>query len=134
MRNAAEPQWKFCPRCGVEGAHETQIDAPLHHSRERAPAKSGLSGFFFGLIAAPVLIISGGMICLTGLGVFLGVPLIAAGALAPLIGTVVGTNALRGTCLWCGGEVSGVGIFGHFSCPVCSRRIVLRNHGMMRAE
>ncbi len=93
----------------------------------------GFSGLFFGLIAAPVLIIAGGMICLTGLGVFLGVPLIVAGVLAPLIGPLLGVNALHGTCPWCSAKVNGVGIFDRFSCPTCNKQIVVRKSELVRA-
>jgi predicted RNA-binding Zn-ribbon protein involved in translation (DUF1610 family) len=128
-----EVAWKFCPHCGVERAYEAQEPVHAHQEREKAPVKSGFSGLFFGLIAAPVLVIAGGLICLTGLGVFLGVPLIVAGVLAPLIGLVMGLNAMHGTCPWCSADLSGVGIFDRFSCPKCSQRIVLRKHEMMRA-
>jgi predicted RNA-binding Zn-ribbon protein involved in translation (DUF1610 family) len=96
--------------------------------------KGGLSGLFLGLIAAPVLIIVGGMICLTGLGVFLGVPLIVAGICAPIIGPLLGVNALHGKCPWCGAKVSGVGLFDRFSCPTCGKHIVVRKRELMRAE
>ena len=129
-----ELQWKFCPLCGVERVHETEEPAPVHSVREKAPVKSGLSGLMLGFLAAPVLIIYGGMICLTGLGVFLGVPMVIAGVCAPLIGSLVGLNALKGKCPWCGAAVSGVGLFDRFSCPACSKRIVVRKHEMVRAE
>ncbi len=106
----------------------------VHHEPEKVPVRNGFSGLFFGLIAAPVLIIVGGMICLTGLGIVLGIPLIVAGVLAPLIGPLMGVNSLRGTCPWCGGEVSGVGIFDKFSCPKCSQRIVVKKHELLKAE
>jgi DNA-directed RNA polymerase subunit RPC12/RpoP len=107
------------------------LEHPLH---EKAPVKGAFSGLLLGLLAAPVLIIYGGMICLTGLGVFLGVPMIVAGICAPLIGSLMGLNALHGKCPWCGAAVSGVGIFDRFSCPVCSKRIVVRKRELVRAE
>ena len=129
-----EPVWKYCPQCGVEYAQDRGESAPVRHMHENAPVKSGFSGLFFGLIAAPVLILVGTMICLTGLGVFLGVPLIVAGVLAPLIGPVLGVNAMHGTCPWCGADVSGVGIFDRFSCPTCSQRIVMKKRELLKAE
>jgi len=129
-----EAQWKVCPLCGVECGKLAPVSAPEHHEREKVPIKGGMSGLFFGIIAAPVLIIAGGMICLTGLGVFLGVPLVIAGVLAPLIGTVLGVNSLRGTCPWCNAEVSGVGIFDRFSCPTCGQHIVMKKRELLKAE
>ncbi len=129
-----EPQWKFCPLCGAEHSPETHEAAHANTAHEKAPIKGAFSGLFFGLIAAPVLIIAGGMICLTGLGIFLGVPLVIAGVLAPLIGPVLGVNSLHGTCPWCGADISGVGIFDKFSCPKCSQRIVMKKHELLKAE
>jgi len=129
-----ENSWKFCPRCGVERVHETPELAHMHPEHEKAPVKGGFSGLFFGVIAAPVLIIVGTMICLTGLGVFLGVPLIVAGVLAPLIGPIMGVNAMQGECPWCSAEVSGVGIFDRFSCPTCGKHILMKKHELLKAE
>jgi predicted RNA-binding Zn-ribbon protein involved in translation (DUF1610 family) len=129
-----ESQWKFCPLCGVERAPEAHESAHMHHAHERAPVKGAFSGLLFGVIAAPVLIISGGMICLTGLGIVLGIPLIIAGVLAPLIGPMMGINSLKAACPWCGAEVSGVGIFDKFSCPTCGEHIVMKKHELLKAD
>jgi len=95
--------------------------------------KSAFGGLLLGLLAAPVLIILGGMICLTGLGVFLGVPMIIAGVCAPLLGSLLGINALKGKCPWCGSSVGSVALFDRFSCPACSKRIVVRKSELVRA-
>ena len=129
-----ESSWKFCPHCGAASAREAPEATPLHQAHENAPVKSGFSGLLLGFLAAPVLIIYGGMICLTGLGVFLGIPMIVAGVCAPLIGSLMGLNALKGKCPWCGANVSGVGLFDRFSCPACSKRIVVRKEELARAE
>ena len=129
-----DSSWMFCPHCGAVSAREAPETAHPHAEHERAPVKSGFSGLVLGFLAAPVLIIYGGMICLTGLGVFLGVPMIIAGVCAPLIGSLMGLNALRGKCPWCGADVSGVGLFDRFSCPACSKRIVVRKRELLRTE
>jgi len=54
--------------------------------------------------------------------------------LAPLIGLVIGVNAMRATCPWCGEKVTGVGIFDRFSCPKCGQRIVMRKRELLKAE
>lgn len=133
-RSQLRTQWKFCPLCGVARVQEAPEAAHVHHAPEKVPVKSGFSGLFFGLIAAPVLIIVGGMICLTGLGIVLGIPLIVAGVLAPLIGPLMGVNSLRAKCPWCSEEISGVGIFDHFSCPMCGERIVMKKHELLKSE
>jgi len=129
-----EAPWKFCPHCGATNVQEIHLPAQEHQEHEKPPVKGAFSGLLLGLLAAPVLIIYGGMICLTGLGVFLGVPMIIAGVCAPLIGPLLGVNALHGTCPWCGAKVSGVGLFDRFSCPACSKRIVVRKSELVRAS
>jgi DNA-directed RNA polymerase subunit RPC12/RpoP len=125
-----DPAWVFCPHCASAIHH----DEPVQHKHEKAPVAGGFSGLLFGLIAAPVLIISGGMICLTGLGIFLGVPLIILGVLSPLLGPVLGMNAERGECPWCSAKIGSLTLFDHFSCPTCSKRIMVRNRELVRAE
>ena len=128
-----EAAWKFCPLCGAVGVQETRGLEHEHHEHEKAPVKGAFGGLLLGLLAAPVLIIYGGMICLTGLGVFLGVPMIIAGVCAPLLGSLMGINALKGKCPWCGVSVGSVARFDRFSCPACSKRIVVRKSELMRS-
>ena len=91
-----ESAWKFCPDCATPHKHEAhKLELPEH---EKAPVKGGFGGLLLGLAAAPVLIIGGTLICLTGLGVFLGVPMIITGVIAPLAGPFLGLNALKGGC------------------------------------
>ena len=122
--------WVFCPHCAAPSHHAE----PVPQKHEKAPVAGGFSGLLFGLIAAPVLIISGGMICLTGLGVFLGVPLIILGVLSPLLGPVLGMNSERGECPWCNAKIGSVTLFDRFCCPACSKRIVVRKRELVRAE
>ena len=129
-----EAEWKFCPQCGATSVKGSQEPTHEHPEPEKAPAKGAFGGLLLGFIAAPVLIIYGGMICLTGLGVFLGVPMIVAGVCAPLIGSLMGLSSLKGKCPWCGAAVGSVAIFDRFSCPACNKRIVVKKRELMRAE
>ena len=129
-----EAVWKFCPHCGATNAQKIERLPHDHIEHEKPPVKSAFGGLLLGLVAAPVLIIGGGMICLTGLGVFLGVPMIIAGVCAPLLGSLMGINALKGKCPWCGAAVGSVALFDRFSCPACSKRIVVRKRELVRAE
>lgn len=61
-----------------------------------------------GVIFAPVLRITGTMLCLAGLGALAGVPMIILVILSPLIGPTLGINAVRGSCPWCGAKVGSV--------------------------
>jgi DNA-directed RNA polymerase subunit RPC12/RpoP len=124
-----EAAWAFCPHCAAPCKHEV-----VARKHETAPVKESFGGLLFGLIAAPVLIISGGMICLTGLGVFLGIPLIVLGVCAPLIGPVLGMSEQHGKCPWCNAKIGSLSLFDQFSCPSCSKRIVVREREMVKAE
>jgi hypothetical protein len=127
-----EAAWAFCPHCAARCKHEIEeYDPPKH---EKAPVKGGFSGLLLGLIAAPVLIITGGMICLTGLGVFLGVPMVVAGVCAPLIGPLLGLSSVRGNCPWCNSPLGSVALIERFSCPACNHRIVVRKQELVKAE
>ena len=128
-----EKAWNFCPHCGATNAREIDRTANGHIEHEKPPVKGAFGGLLLGIVAAPVLIIYGGMICLTGLGVFLGVPMIIAGVCAPLLGSLMGINALKGKCPWCGAAVGSVALFDRFSCPACSKRIVVRKSELVRA-
>ena len=117
--------WKFCPQCATAIAREAPKHTPLEV--EPAPVKNSFAGLYFGLIAAPMLIILGGMLCLTGLGAFLGVPMIIAGIIAPLVGPILGLEAIRGKCPWCGAPASSLRSHQSFECDVCGGRIGIKD-------
>jgi hypothetical protein len=83
-----ETVWEFCAHCGKPV--ERAVAEP--HEPEKAPVTGAFGGLGMGLVLAPVLVIVGAMLCLTGLGAFLGVPMIVAGILSPLAGPVFGMN------------------------------------------
>lgn len=125
-----ESSWSFCPLCGAASTHESAI--PEEH--EPAPIKRALGGLFFGVIVAPVFVIVGTMLCLTGLGAFLGIPMIIAGALSPILGPMFGLDTHAGKCPWCGAKVSIVPLVDAFHCPECHHKISVKNHrDMVRA-
>lgn len=127
-----EAPWKFCPHCGAVNA-----PAPHNHSEpkhEKAPVKYAFGGLLFGLVTAPVLIIYGALICLLGPAMVLGIPMIIAGICAPLLGPYLAINAVRGKCPWCGAKISSVGPLDAFYCHACSKRIVVVEREMLRAE
>jgi DNA-directed RNA polymerase subunit RPC12/RpoP len=125
-----ESPWIYCPLCGAANPHEKA--APAEH--EPAPMKRAFGGLLFGVIVAPVCIIVGTMLCLTGLGAFLGIPMIIAGALSPLLGPMLGLETHAGKCPWCGAKVSIVPLVDAFNCEECHRKISVKNHrDMVRA-
>lgn len=115
--------WKFCPNCGAAAPKELRQPAET----EKAPVKGPFSGLLFGVIAAPVMIMVGVMLCLTGLGAILGIPMIIGGVLAPLAGPMIGLGAIKGKCPLCDAPVSSLPGVESFHCEACHRQIAVRN-------
>ena len=122
--------WSFCSTCGTRVQPHTQ-PSPAEH--ERAPVKHAFSGLLFGLIVAPMCIIVGGMLCCTGLGAFLGVPVIIAGIFAPLIGPLLGIGEPRGKCPWCGAELNDIVNSPAFECHACKGKVLLQDRKFVKA-
>jgi DNA-directed RNA polymerase subunit RPC12/RpoP len=126
-----ELPWKFCPHCGTENALEMQPKET--EQPEKSPAPGAFSGLLFGMLAVPILVIVGTMLCLTGLGAILGIPMIIAAVFAPLLGPMIGMGALKGKCPWCGIAVSSVANTKDFNCHGCGRRIAIRHREFVAA-
>jgi endogenous inhibitor of DNA gyrase (YacG/DUF329 family) len=128
-----EMPWKFCPDCGAASKHEAQKTIePQGH--EKAPVQGAFSGLLFGMIIAPMLLIVGTLLCLTGLGAILGIPMILAGILSPLAGPMIGIGTLKGKCPWCGTSVNSVeDATKDFTCLACSQRIAIRRREFVKA-
>ena len=120
---ALAPVWSFCPQCGTSIEHEKHL--PVEH--RPSPSKGAFSGMYIGLIAAPILIISGVMLCLTGWGIFFGVPFILLGILAPLYGPIVGMGEHRGKCPACGTRMISIADSKEHECPVCNKRFAIED-------
>ena len=113
--------WSFCPQCGAPSVHETHV--PRAH--EPVPAKGAFSGMYIGMVAAPILIISGVMLCLTGWGLFFGVPFIVLGILAPLYSPLVGMGEHLGKCPSCGTHMVSIADGKSHGCPVCNEKFAI---------
>jgi uncharacterized Zn finger protein (UPF0148 family) len=125
--------WRFCPHCGAEAPPEIEAKVPSGEA-ENAPVQGAFGGLLFGLLVVPILIVVGTLLCLTGLGAFLGVPLIIGAVLAPLLGPLIGIGVLRGKCPWCGTPVNSVVKNTEFYCHVCNRKIALQNRRFIKVE
>jgi predicted amidophosphoribosyltransferase len=124
--------WIFCPHCGLPVTHETQATAPpAEHQKSSMPGAFG--GLFFGVVMAPVLIIFGAMLCLTGLGAILGIPMIIAGLVSPLAGPLLGMNEHQGKCPCCGRHMVSVTDGQPHYCPACDKEFALIDHPMAKA-
>lgn|SRR5487761_2763797 len=125
--------WNFCPRCGASIAHEVhgQVLPPEH---EGAPVQGAFGGIVFGVLAVPILVIVGTLLCLTGLGAILGIPLIIGAVLSPLLFPLIGLGTIQGKCPWCGTKVSSITTHPQgFYCHACSKRIVIDHRTFIRA-
>ena len=127
-----EMPWSFCPRCGTavsRGAR--QHAARAAHEKSSVPGAFG--GLLFGVIIAPVLIILGTLLCLTGLGAFLGVPLILLAIIAPLVGPLIALGEHKVRCPYCNTrEITVADGKLHF-CPNCDREFALGEHQVVKA-
>lgn len=88
-------EWDFCAKCGQKVETATPSVAPAGHEHEPAPVAGAFSGALLGLIAAPIALVFGIMLCLTGWGIFIGIPVILLAVLAPLAGPLVGLGAAK---------------------------------------
>jgi len=124
--------WKFCPGCGAAVHRDTQAAAvPAEH--EPAPVKPAFGGLLIGIVITPILVIVGGLLCLTGLGAFLGVPMIIAGVLAPLMGPMIGFGSIQGECPCCGAKVSSIASRQSFACDGCKQTIAVKGRKFVMA-
>lgn len=127
-----EPPWKFCPHCGGARVQEVQAKAELEPA-EKSSAPGAFGGLLFGMLAVPILVIVGTMLCLTGLGAVLGIPMILAAVLAPLLGPMIGLGALKGKCPWCGIAVTSVANKKDLDCHGCGKRIAIKHREFVAA-
>jgi DNA-directed RNA polymerase subunit RPC12/RpoP len=112
--------------------HEVQaIAEPEEPEKSGAPGAFG--GLLFGMLAVPILVIVGTMLCLTGLGAILGIPMIVAAVFAPLLGPMIGLGALKGRCPSCGIAISSVANKSDFACHGCGQRIHIRRREFVAA-
>jgi len=130
-----ESRWKFCPDCGAASVHQLQTKAlpEVRENPEKSGAPGAFGGLLFGMLAVPILVIVGTMLCLTGLGAILGIPMILAAVFAPLLGPMVGLGALKGKCPSCGIAVSSVANSKDFDCHGCGQRIHIRHRDFVAA-
>lgn len=122
-----EMSWTYCPKCGLAVPHEILPPTPpAEHERSAVPGAFG--GLLFGLIAAPVLGIWGGLLCLTGLGAILGIPLIILAILAPLAGPMFGISEHQVRCPSCHTREITVADGKLHYCPNCDIEFSLAEH------
>ncbi len=112
----------FCPNCGAAVAHQS---LPTEHKHHRA--RGAFGGMFYGLIAAPILIIPGILLCLLGWGLVLGVPMILLGILLPFAGSIYGMGEHKGKCPSCGTRMISFEDGKKHACPVCNATFAMED-------
>jgi predicted RNA-binding Zn-ribbon protein involved in translation (DUF1610 family) len=113
---------KYCPHCGTAVAKEYH---PIEHAHHRA--RGAFGGMFYGLIAAPILIIPGILLCLLGWGIVLGIPMILLGILLPIAGPLFGMGEHKGRCPSCGTRMISVEDGKKHECPVCNANFAMED-------
>ena len=127
--------WSYCPHCGLAVSREHQGEAPAEQpvEHEKSSMPGAFSGLLFGVITAPVLIIFGTLLCLTGLGAFLGIPMIIAAIVAPLAGPLLGMGEHEVRCPCCNTRMITVADGKLHCCPSCEKEFALGEHHVVTA-
>jgi hypothetical protein len=123
-----EMSWSFCPKCGLTVTHEEIRRHAEPAERQKSAVPGAFGGLLFGVIIAPVLIIFGTLLCLTGLGAFLGVPMIVAAIVAPLVGPMIGIGEHGVRCPYCNTREITFADGKLHSCPNCKQEFSLGEH------
>ena len=123
----------FCSHCGHPAQARTRalaVPSAASSQATRAKGKGAFAGWIAGGAVGACLIVVGFLLCLTGVGMILGIPIILAGFVMLFIGPFLGARALKGACPYCRSVVLSAS--RGFNCPVCKRRIVVRGAKFMR--
>lgn len=121
-----------CPNCGAppvadESATTPQLVQQVVTPTESAKLEGVVIGTASGCLTSVLLFVGGGLLCATGIGALIGVPMIIGAILAPIVGPLLGLAHKKGRCPNCQGEVSVAPGERGTTCGSCKRRIVYRD-------
>jgi DNA-directed RNA polymerase subunit RPC12/RpoP len=123
---------RFCSRCGASSVNHDAASLPPHTSTNRAPVQGLATGIGAGIVSATVLAGVGALLCVTGIGAIIGLPMILAGFVSLFMGPVIGLGAMKAPCPWCGTSVKSPGWAKGFRCPACRHQIVVRGKAFLK--
>jgi uncharacterized Zn finger protein (UPF0148 family) len=132
----ASSSTNFCPGCGTSISHvEGTNEGPGAQAQTEAQSAKA-EGVFDGCLTTGgkgvVVIAVGILLCLTGIGAVVGVPLILFGLLSPFIGALLGWTGLKGQCPWCAAPITSPAGAQGIDCPACKKRIVIRDRRFIK--
>jgi DNA-directed RNA polymerase subunit RPC12/RpoP len=88
------------------------------------------AGFLLGAGAGSIIFFAGFLLCLMGIGVFVGTPMILVALAAPLV-IAVSRSRIRyrqGRCPYCDALVDVAWAAGGFNCPACEQRVLVKGN------
>ncbi|MBD3348841.1 MAG: hypothetical protein GF400_06555 [Candidatus Eisenbacteria bacterium] len=113
---------------GVRTAGGVPVEETGGYTRTRSDVGTGVAeGCATGWVLGIILVVMGLLLTFTGIGAIIGIPLIVAGIIVPLVAPFLGLSSIRGPCPYCGSRVRASRGSPGAVCPACGRRIVIRD-------
>lgn len=104
----------------MEKKEFTETSTPSKADLKMAQKKS--------LVTAVFCIILGLGVCLTGIGLIIGIPMILYGLISPFTTKGVEMKLLRGKCPYCASDIVVVKTRPGATCRACKSRIVIKEN------
>jgi DNA-directed RNA polymerase subunit RPC12/RpoP len=96
--------------------------------------KGAASGFAGGGCIAIIFGVVGLILCCTGIGAIIGIPLIFGAIFAPFLGAGMGLSTIKGPCPFCGYQLTAQPTDPGINCPACKKRVVIRDKKFIGVE
>jgi DNA-directed RNA polymerase subunit RPC12/RpoP len=143
----------FCCKCGSPVNDQLPEPATSHNEVKQIQAPGEISettkteaksvkvqGGIFGLISGAVfgigcLVPVGIVLCITGIGAIIGIPIVIVGLIFPIIQFLNGMATIKGNCPWCQTSVTCTSADrqqGGVTCPACKKRIVIKDKTLIK--
>ncbi|MHB9070956.1 MAG: hypothetical protein ACYC54_11390 [Sedimentisphaerales bacterium] len=101
---------------------------------KNAVIQGTVTGCASALVPSGCLISLGAILCFTGIGAIIGIPLIIIALLAPFFGGLLGLGARKCKCPWCETQISSFMTSKGIDCPACKKRIVIKGKKFIKVE